>query len=95
MSVDADRFGERLANVEGTIEQMDKRIDDLRSRVDERFNTVDDRFDTMEGQFDRLDAKIDREIYNLRTDIRRWLIVLFTGMSLVVAVVSVIVQLLL
>jgi flagellar capping protein FliD len=86
MSTDTDRLGERVAAVESTVEQMDKRIDDLSTRMDERF-------DTIESRIGRLDDKIDREIQNLRTDIRRWMLVLFAGMSLVVAAVSVAVQL--
>ena len=81
MSTDTDRLGERVAAVEGTVEQMDKRIDDLSTRMDERF-------DTLERRMDGLDEKIERN----RREMRRLLLVLFAAMSLVVAVVSVVVQ---
>jgi hypothetical protein len=32
MTTDTDHFGERMANVEGTVAQMDTRLDDPRSR---------------------------------------------------------------
>jgi type VI protein secretion system component VasF len=81
VSTDSD-FGERLARIEGTVEQMDKRIDDLSTRVNERF-------DTLEERIDQQDEKIDREIDSLRTDIRRWLFLLATIVSVVVAVIQV------
>ena len=82
MSTDTNRFGERLANVEGTVDQMDKRVDDLSTRMDERFNTL-------EGRMDTLDTKIEQN----RREMRRLILVLFAGLSLVVAAVSVLVQL--
>ena len=85
MSTDTDRLGERVAAVEGTVEQMDKRIDDLSTRMDERF-------DTLERRMDALDKKIDDQTEALERRIRRWLLVLFAAMSLVVAVVSIVVQ---
>lgn len=88
MSADTDRFGERLAHVEGTVEQMDKRIADLSTRMNERFDTLESRFDASDRRMDTLDEKIEQN----RREMRRLLLVLFAGLSLVVAVVSVVVQ---
>jgi len=86
MSTDTDRsLAERMANVEGTVEQMDKRLDDFRAHVDGQFGTVDNRFDSLDSRMDALDAKIERN----RREMRRLLLVLFAAMSLVVAIVQV------
>ena len=95
MSTDTDRLAERLAGVESTTEQMNERLSDIVARmdtrtttVDERFNAVDTRFDAMESRFDRLDDKIEQN----RREMRRLILILFAGLSLVVAVVSIVVQ---
>jgi hypothetical protein len=44
MSTDTDdRLGERVAHIEGTVEQMNERIGDLSTRMDERFDTIEGR----------------------------------------------------
>lgn len=82
MSTDTDRFSERLANVEGTVEQMDKRIDDLSTRMDERFNTLESRMDT-------LDTKIERN----RREMRRLLLVFIGGATVILTIVQVVIAL--
>lgn len=96
MSADTDRFGERLANVEGQLEQISDRLGGIESRLDAH----DGRFDTLETRIDRLDDKIsdrfdtlDAKIEQNRREMRRLLLVLFAGLSVVVAVVSIVVQL--
>jgi flagellar capping protein FliD len=75
MSTDTESLGERVANIEGTVEQMDKRVDDLGGRMDERFNTL-------EGRMDRLDTKVDEA----KRDIRNWLVLGILTLSAVIAV---------
>ena len=48
MSTDTDRLGERVAAIEGTVEQMN-----------ERLGTIENRLDSIENRMDRLDGKID------------------------------------
>lgn len=81
MSVDTDRFDARLSRVEGTVEQMDKRLADMNDRMDRLDARMNERFDAL-----------DNDIQTLRTEFRRWLLVFFAAMTLVFAVVSVVVQ---
>lgn len=93
MSADTDRLDARLSNVEGTVSQMNERI----GAIEERVNTIDGKLDSVDGRItdvnNSLDDKIDREVNQLRTDFRRWLLALFAGLSLVFTVVSIVVQL--
>ena len=66
-------LGERVAWVEGKIEEQTMRVDDVREAVgslegrmdrrfegvDRRFEGVDRRFESLERRFDALDRKID------------------------------------
>jgi hypothetical protein len=42
MATDTDGFGERLANVEGTVEQMDSRLGDMNSQIDRLDTRISD-----------------------------------------------------
>jgi predicted nuclease with TOPRIM domain len=76
MSTDTDRLGERVAAIEGTVEQMN-----------ERLGTIENRLDSIENRMDRLDGKID----DLRRDFRRWVAVAATVMIAFLAAVQVVV----
>ena len=80
MSVDNDRsLGERVANIEGTVEQMNIRLDGISGRLDQ----LDARLNQMDGRIDRLDGKIDQT----RRDIRNWLVLVVLATSLITSVV--------
>lgn len=67
VSANTDDFGERIAHIEGTVEQMDKRLADPSKRMDERFDTLQMR---MGDRFEVQDTKID----DTRSEIRNWLV---------------------
>ena len=59
-------FGERVARIEGTVEEQTMRIDDVRDaikglneRMDGRFEGVDRRFGSVDRRFDSLERKLD------------------------------------
>lgn len=59
-------LGERVARIEGTVEEQIMRIDDVRDaikgldeRMDRRFEGVDRRFENVDRRFDSLERKID------------------------------------
>ncbi len=58
MSTETDRLGECVANIEGTISQMN-----------ERLGTIGGWLDTMSGRIETVDGKIDEA----KRDVRRWL----------------------
>lgn len=92
MSTGADRSdADRLGHIEGTVEQMDKRIDDMNTRLNERFDTLDGKIDE-----NREEIRQNREaISQARTDMRRWLYFFFVALSAVFTVVTAAIQLLL
>lgn len=80
MSANTDDLGERVARIEGTVEQMDKRLEDLNTRMDERFDTLEGRMDQFEERVDRLNDKIA----HTRRNIRNWLVLVVLATSAVV-----------
>ena len=59
-------LGERVAWVEGKVEEQTMRLDDVRDaiksldeRMDRRFGSVDRRFESIDRRFDSLDRKVD------------------------------------
>jgi len=59
-------LGERIAWVEGRLEEQTMRVDDVRDaikgldeRIDRRFESVDRRFDNVDRRIDSLERKLD------------------------------------
>jgi predicted nuclease with TOPRIM domain len=66
---------ERMAKIEGILEQMDKRLNHLESNMisfNERLNSFDKRLDSFNERFDRINERID--------SLFKWLIGLILGM---------------
>ncbi len=51
---------ERVAYLEGRVEEHRDVLNDIRANMDLRFDAVDRRFDRMDQKFDRMDEKFDR-----------------------------------
>lgn len=83
----ADQVGERLGRIEGTVQQMDKRLDDMNGRISERFDTLESQ---IEGNRDEI-GQVREEVRHTRTEIRNWFILLAVTISAVVTVVTLLV----
>lgn len=85
MSTNTDDIGERVAHIEGTVEQMDKRLADLSTRMDERFDALqtrmDDRFQAQDSKLDDRFETLDSKVDDTRTEIRNWLVLVVLVMS--------------
>jgi hypothetical protein len=49
----------RIAHLEGTYEQIDKRLGDLTAMINGRLADVDGRFVQIDGRFAQVDARLD------------------------------------
>jgi hypothetical protein len=58
-AMSAQPFEIRMARLEGTYEQIDKRLGDLTTTINGRFEQVDSRFAQVDLRFDGVDRKID------------------------------------
>lgn len=75
MSTNTDDLEERVAHIEGTVEQMDTRLAELRTRFDERFDTlgakIDDRFETLDSKIDIRFGTVEERMDQLSGDVDR------------------------
>jgi len=68
-------LSERMAKVEGILEQMSERLNHLESRVqglDDRIDALNGRIDTLNGRIDALGDKLDSHF--------RWTLAFIMGM---------------
>jgi len=68
------------------------RLGERVANIEGQITHINERLGSIESRIDRLDDKIDREINQLRTDIRRWLVFVVLATSLAVAIITVFVQ---
>ncbi|KPV61852.1 MAG: hypothetical protein AOA65_2188 [Candidatus Bathyarchaeota archaeon BA1] len=67
---------ERLAKVEGRLEELSKRIDNLNHRITEGFTMTNTRIDD-------LGKSLNKRIDDLRSEVRLWFVVITIIISLI------------
>lgn len=71
MSENDTAFDARLSRIEGTVEQMDKRLGDVTERIASVDRRMEDRFDAVDRQFGEMDAKVDGRFSEMDAKIDR------------------------
>lgn len=89
--VGTDRTDARLSRIEGTVDQMDKRLGRAVTQLDE----LSGRIDGLNGRIDETNQQMDDRFTALQTDMRRWLYLLLFAISVVFTVITAVIQLVL